>query len=214
MTKKLHSMARGKFIVFEGGEGSGKDTLINLIKEKYAERKFVYARDPGGTPLGEKVRDFVLAKDAAGTDMRAELLLFLAARAELVGKVIAPALEAGQTVIANRFTLSTIAYQIYGRRQLEHLEFVAQTSRFADQGLSPDLCILLDVEPSIGLGRASKRATALNRFDEEELAFHQRVRLGYERHLSEFSRHNLIIDTSGTIEDAWKKTDAALQSFL
>src|SRR3989344_8068880 len=121
-------MAKGTFIVFEGGEGSGKDTLINLIKEKYTDRDFVYVRDPGGTPLGEKIRSLVLGKESTGTDMRAELLLFLAARAELVGKVIAPALEAGKTVIANRFTLSTIAYQIYGRKQLDYLKFVIDTS--------------------------------------------------------------------------------------
>lgn len=208
MTKK------GAFIVFEGGEGSGKDTLINLIKEKYANRDFVYARDPGGTPLGERIRELVLAKDASDTDMRAELLLFLAARAELTGKVIAPALSAGHTVIANRFTLSTIAYQIYGRKQLEYLEFVRSASHFADQGLVPDLCILLDVDPRTGLERATKRAGTLNRFDEEELAFHERVREGYKKHLAESAKKSVIVDTSGVIDDAWKKTEEVLQSLI
>ncbi len=207
-------MARGKFIVFEGGEGSGKDTLINLIKEKYADRDIVFARDPGGTPLGEKVRDLVLGKDAVGTDTRAELLLFLAARAELVGKVIAPALEAGKTVIGNRFTLSTIAYQIYGRQHPQFLDFVQRTSDFADQDILPDLCIFLDVAPRTGIERTTRRAGVLNRFDEEEIAFHERVYDGYKKHLEGSAKKTLIIDTSGTIEDAWTQTEAALQSFL
>lgn len=210
----MNVMTQGKFIVFEGGEGAGKDTLISLVKEKYADRDFVYARDPGGTPLGEHIREIVLATSASGTDVRAELLLFLAARAELMGKVIAPALDAGRTVIANRFTLSTIAYQIYGRKQLDTLKFVVETSHFADREIKPDLCILLDVDPHIGLERTTKRDAVLNRFDEEELAFHERVREGYKKHLAESAKETVLIDTSGTVDDAWKKTEEALQSFL
>lgn len=207
-------MSRGTFIVFEGGEGSGKDTLINLIREKYADRDLVYARDPGGTPLGEKIRELVLAKNASDIDTRAELLLFLVARAELVGKVIAPALDAGRTVIANRFALSTIAYQIYGRKQPEHLEFALEASQFTNRDLLPDLCILLDVAPHVGLKRTRQRPGSLTRFDEEEVDFHERVREGYKKHLADSAKKTVSIDTSGAVEEAWKKTEEVLQSLL
>lgn len=204
----------GTFIVFEGGDGSGKDTLINLIKEKHADKNIEFVRDPGGTLAAEKIREFVLNKEAGDIDSRTELLLFLAARAETVAKVILPALEAGRIVVANRFTLSTIAYQVYGREHQDQLEFVKEASRFADQGLIPDLCILLDVDPKLGLERTTHREGGVNRFDEEKLAFHQRVRDGYKKHVGEFGKKTVQIDTTGTIPEAWKETEAALQSFL
>lgn len=207
-------MAQGKFIVFEGGDGAGKDTLVNLLKEKYADRGIVFVRDPGGTPASERIRELLLTKEAVGIDSRTELLLFLGARADMVAKIIKPALDAGKTVVSNRFSLSTLAYQVYGREKLENLDFVKAASRFADQGILPDLCVLLDVDPHLGLLRTTKREAATNRFDTEKLAFHERVREGYKKHLSEAGKKTLIIDTSGTIEDAWKVTHEALQSFL
>src|SRR6185295_6584328 len=120
-------MKKGKFIVLEGGEGSGKTTiaerLINAIPN------LVIAQDPGGTPLGQYVREYVLSDRSTGIDPGAELLLFLASRAELVQKVIKPALESGRHVVANRFTLSSIAYQVYGRQRKELLPLIEDATK-------------------------------------------------------------------------------------
>src|SRR3989344_5732431 len=101
---------RGKFIVFEGGDGSGKSTFVERLRKESPD--FVYTQDPGGTELGERIRELLMSKKTSGIDVRAELLLFLASRAQMVSEVIRPALESGKTVIANRFALSSIAYQI------------------------------------------------------------------------------------------------------
>ena len=206
---------RGKFIVFEGGGGTGKDTLIDLLKKKLAGREnIVYTRDPGGTPMGERIRELLLAPEAKEMHPRTELLLFLAARTELVEKVIAPALQAGKTVVSNRFALSTIAYQIYGRQQLGDLMLVREALRFVTNGLIPDICVLLDVPPEIAIRRAKKRAGIPHRFVKEDLAFQKRVREGYKRHLAEYGRKTITIDSSGAPEEAWKNTEEALQSIL
>lgn len=206
---------KGTFIVFEGGGGSGKDTLIELLKQKLGQRTdVVYTRDPGGTPMGERIRELLLADEAKETHPRTELLLFLAARTELVEKVIAPALAEGKTVISNRFALSTIAYQIYGRQQLGDLLIVREALRFITRGIVPDVCLLLDAPPAIAISRAKGRKERPHRFVQEELDFQTRVRDGYKKHAAEFSRKAFLIDSSGKVEDAWKKTEEALQSFL
>src|SRR3989344_4151664 len=173
MTKK------GTFIVFEGGGGAGKDTLIDLLKKKLAWREdVVYTRGPGGTPMGERIRELLLAPEAKEMHPRTELLLFLAARTELVEKVIAPALQAGKTVVSNRFALSTIAYQIYGRQQYGDLMLVREALRFVTNGLIPDVCVFLDVPPEIAIRRAEQRPGIPHRFVKEDLAFQKRVREG------------------------------------
>src|SRR3989338_9727313 len=108
-------MARGKFMVVEGGEGSGKTTVGERLKLEFPDA--VYTQDPGGTALGEEVRKLLMSDQTAGIDTRAELLLFLAGRAQLVAEVVKPALESGKHVISNRFGLSSIAYQVYGRER-------------------------------------------------------------------------------------------------
>src|SRR4051812_33374086 len=115
-------MTRGKFIIFEGGEGSGKTTKIERLKKEMPD--IVVANDPGSTPLATYVREFLMSEKSAGIDVRAELLLFLAARAELIAKVIEPALAAGKNVVADRFSLSSIVYQVHAREHPELLPLV------------------------------------------------------------------------------------------
>jgi len=207
-------MARGKFIVFEGGDGSGKDTFIARLKEKYSSQNdFVFTRDPGGTELGESIRNLILSHTTKKISVRTEILAFHTARAELVASVIAPALEAGKNVISNRFELSAFAYQIYGRQHLEHLPFMRTLSAFVIQDCVPDLCIFLDVPPPQAIARTHHRSEEPSRFDEESLAFHERVYGGYKKHLSEFGRP-VIIDSSGTIDDVWTVVEDAVQSVL
>ena len=202
---------RGKFIVFEGGDGSGKSTFVERLKKESPD--FVYTQDPGGTQLGEQIRELLMSKKTSGIDVRAELLLFLASRAQMVSEVIRPALESGKTVISNRFALSSIAYQIYGRERPELLPLYRSVSDVILEGAMPDATILLDVPPEIGLARAHSRPEELSRFDLEAIAFHKRVREGYAKHIAEFGKP-FIIDAGRPIEEVWQSIQKALQSIL
>lgn len=202
---------RGKFIVFEGGEGSGKDTHIERLKPLYPN--VVFTREPGGTAISEHIRDIVLSKESTAMSVETELLLFLAARAQLIEEVVAPALAAGRNVVSNRFGLSTIAYQIYGRQRQEYLPFLREVSAFVVGEYIPDACILLDVTPSVGLERTKKRPGKPTRFDEEELAFHTRVREGYQKHVSEFGK-SIIISADKPLEEVWSEVQKAVASVL
>lgn len=197
---------RGRFIVFEGGEGGGKDTQIELLQKELPQERYLFVRDPGSTEIGTKLRDIVLHdKRVART---AELLMYLAARVQLAEEKIRPALEAGITVISNRFDLSTVAYQIYGRERLDLLSFVRSMSEFALGGVRPDVVILLDVPPEVGLRRA-RMVGAPDRFESEELAFHERVRQGYHAHIREYPEHH-IIDAARSIAVVHEEVRAAL----
>ncbi len=207
-------MQRGKFIVFEGGDGSGKDTFIARLKEKYASRTdLVFTRDPGGTELGEAIRNLILSHSTKSISVRAEILAFHTARAELVASVIAPALAAGKSVISNRFELSAFAYQIYGREHPELLPFVKQLSEFVIQDCTPDMCIFLDVPPRLALERTRQRPEEPSRFDEESVAFHERVNGGYKKHLADFGQP-VIVDSGRTIDEAWPIVEKAVESIL
>lgn len=192
-------MERGKFIVFEGGEGAGKDTQIEILRARLETSsdgaRYIFVRDPGSTEIGTKLREIVLHDTRVART--AELLIYLAARVQLAEEKIRPALEAGITVISNRFDLSTIAYQIYGRERLELLSFVKQMSEYALGGVRPDTVVLLDCPPEIGLARATK-AGALDRIEKEKIAFHERVRSGYLAHVHEYPESHNIDATQST----------------
>jgi len=168
------------FITFEGPEGSGKTTQIRLLADALTRRglRVLATREPGGTRIGNAIRDLLL--DSAHTEMsfRAETLLFQAARAQIVDEVIRPALAAGQVVLCDRYADSTLAYQGYGHGQT--LEPLRRLGDYATNGLTPTLTIYLDIDVRAGLAR--KRAGAAeewNRMENHALAFHQRVRDGY-----------------------------------
>jgi dTMP kinase len=164
----------GKFVAFEGGEGVGKSTQIALVeaKARAAGLDVLTCREPGGTPFGEALREALLHGRPASA--RAELLAFSAARAELVETTITPALTRGALVLCDRFSASTVAYQQYGRGLDATL--VARAIELATHGLTPDLTVLLDLPPTLGLQRAG---TPSDRFEREDLAFHERVREGF-----------------------------------
>lgn len=206
-------MKKGKFIAFEGGEGSGKDTNINHLKKDYADRAdIVFTREPGGTVLGERIRELVLTKNSNAMSIKTELMLFLAARAQLMEDVVIPALAAGKTVVSNRFGLSTIAYQIYGREKKEYLPFLLSTSEFVVGNCKPDAYILLDIEPEIGIKRVVSRNGEITRFDTEKLAFHKRVREGYLKHVGDIGTPH-IIDASNDIEEVYKDVLAGFNKY-
>jgi dTMP kinase len=184
----------GRLIVLEGGEGAGKSTVLTALAShlRASGRRVVETREPGGTPLGERIRALIL--DAGGVDdALAELLLFEAARAHLVATVIRPALEHGDVVLCDRFSASSIAYQAYGRGVPRAL--VERANALATGGLAPDLTLLLDVPVDIGLARRARGGDA-NHFDREAVAFHERVRQGF-------------LDLAAASPDEWRIIDAA-----
>ncbi len=165
------------FITFEGPEGAGKTTQCSLLAARLREAGYslLVTREPGGTPLGETIREWLLAGEALRPET--EALLFTAARAEHVWDRIRPALARGTIVLCDRYVDSTLAYQGAGRGLDEG--WLRELHRVATGDLWPDLTILLDVPVEVGLARRRAAATAITRLDQEELAFHQRVRDWY-----------------------------------
>lgn len=175
--------AGGRLIVFEGGEGSGKSTQLRLLAESLASAGIAHRclREPGGTTLGTEVRRLLLEREWE-MDARAEALLFMASRAQLVARELRPALAAGEHVLLDRFFLSTYAYQIGGRGLPEHE--VRAANALATAGLVPDLTLLLTFPVADGLARAAERSMAHDRMEREGEGFHQRVAGAFE----EFAR--------------------------
>lgn len=168
----------GRLIVFEGVDGSGKSTQLAALGRALMARGLpvVTSREPGGTPVGEAIRNVVLDKSFSGMSARTELLLYLASRVEHVEQVIRPALEQGSIVLCDRFSDATLAYQAYGRGL--PVEDVSALVAFGSCGVAADLVILLDLSAEDGLARVRQRR-ADNRLDREAIAFHRRVRDGY-----------------------------------
>ena len=189
---------RAKFITLEGGEGAGKSTsrdfIVSLLEEQNIP--FIQTREPGGTPIGETLRDVLLSKEGTAPSVTAELLMVFAARAQHLHEVIEPALRDGKWVLCDRFTDATYAYQGYGRGfelgQIEALETLVQ------RGRHPDLTILFDIDPRLGMTRARQRAE-LDRFEEEHMEFFDRVREGYLTRAKNEARFR-IIDASQSID--------------
>lgn len=165
-------MPTGLFITFEGVDGAGKSTQTALLKGALEAAGYTVCatREPGGDTFAEAVRQLLLSTDMVP---QAELLLFLAARAQHVHRIVRPNLESGEIVLCDRYMDSTLAYQGFARRL--DLGHIRQLNAFATGGLVPDLTLLLDLDPAAGLGRQGER----NRMESEGLAFHQRVRQGF-----------------------------------
>lgn len=187
----------GYFIVFEGGEGAGKSTQEALLAEALASegRSVVRTREPGGTPAGEAIRNVLLSNEYAGLSDRAEALLFAAARGEHVKQVIKPALEDGAIVICDRYLDSSVAYQGYGREL--GADRVRDLSVWATEGLLPDLTILLDVDPTVGLSRVESP----DRLESEPIDYHQRVRSAFLDIAAREPSRFLVVDASGSVEE-------------
>ncbi|MFZ7102170.1 MAG: dTMP kinase [Peptococcaceae bacterium] len=167
----------GKFITFEGSDGSGKSTQIALLKKvlEDAAVPFKITREPGGTVISEEIRSIILDDKYKEMIWRTEALLYAASRAQLVGQLIIPALEAGIHVLCDRYIDSTLAYQGYGRGL--DIRDLTVLNDFAADNLEPDLTILLDIDPEETLGRRSDRKA--DRLEKEKPDFHKKVRQGY-----------------------------------
>lgn len=200
---------RGQFITFEGGEGVGKSTQVRRLKEalEASGRSVLLTREPGGTRLSELIRGLLKDEREDPPCDRAELLLFLAARAQLVRQVIRPALEAGMWVVSDRFSDSTFAYQGYGRGL--PLEVLRQANDFACEGLRPDRTILLDLPPESARARLRQREvetrTSADRIEQAGDAFHARLRAGFRELAAREPDRIVTIDASGTPDDVWER---------
>lgn len=193
------------FITFEGIEGCGKSTQVRLLAGKLSTQGMdvLVTREPGGCPVADKIRSILLDADNSGLTPSAELLLYAAARAQHVAEIVHPALKAGRTVICDRFTDATIAYQGYGRGLDRAL--IARLNADASAGTSPDLTVLLDCPVETGLKRAFARINSTTgareeRFELESVQFHQRVRDGYLALAAEQPNRFLVVDGSGGID--------------
>lgn len=197
---------RGRFVTFEGGEGSGKTTQIRMAADWLQERGLpvLATAEPGGTALGQKIREIVLNRQSCAIGAEAELLLFAAARAQHVREAILPALEAGHWVLCDRFADATLVYQGYGRGL--DVEFIGTLNAFATGSLRPDLTLLFDLPVEVGLGRAKRRAAGVrpedaeDRFEREAMVFHGRIREGYLRLAAEEPERFRIIDGAADVE--------------
>jgi dTMP kinase len=186
--------ARGRFIVFEGGEGSGKSTQA---KKLAAVLDAELTREPGGTTLGELLRPLMLEHSAGAIDPRTELLLMAAARAQHCAERIRPVLAGGTDLVCDRFSGSTIAYQGFGRGL--PIEEVTEACSIATAGLEPDLTLLLDLPVEVAATRRSRRLDAI---ESEGLHFHDRVRAGFLS-LADRDGSWVVIDASGSVDDVW-----------
>ena len=191
-----------KFITFEGGEGSGKSTVMKdvaarLTKEGY---KLVLTREPGGTPIAEEIRNVILDKDNTRMDPRTEALLYAASRRQHLVEKIWPALERGEIVLCDRYLDSSLAYQ-GGARGLG-VDEVLSINMFATEGEYPDLTLLFDLEPEEGLKRIEKnKGREVNRLDLEKLEFHKKVRDNFHALAKKYSTRYVVIDASKPLNE-------------
>lgn len=203
----------GKFITVEGIEGVGKTTQLEAICVHLKRRgiSVVRTREPGGTPLGEAIRELLLSNSWSSMHVDTELLLMFAARAEHLQTVIRPALEDGNWVVCDRFTDATYAYQGGGRGSSEMR--ISGLEDWVQGGLRPDLTLLLDAEVTIGLSRAKMRGTA-DRFEQETLAFFERVRKIYLKQAMQQPTRIQVIDASRTLQDVTESLTSVVDEFI
>jgi dTMP kinase len=202
---------RGVFITFEGPEGSGKSTQMKLLAARLREggRDVLESQEPGGTPIGQQIRRVLLDSKNRELSPTTELLLMFACRAQNVDQWILPALSAGRIVLSDRFTDSTLVYQ--GAARGLGAELVYEVDRIACRGLVPDLTLVIDIDTETGLERARRRADSVRdvetRMEEQEIAFHRKVRDAYRQLAADEPRRVKLIDGGRSAEavavDVW-----------
>jgi dTMP kinase len=206
-------MSKAFFITIEGGEGSGKGTLINNLKGAYPE--FVFTREPGGTRISEQIREIIVGKDNTELVPEAEALLFAAARAQHMSEKIIPAIERGKTVVSDRFIDSNFAYQGYARGL--GMDKIMRANELAIGGHMPDMTIYLDIDPEVAFKRIAENNRETNRLDLESMEFHKKVREGYltvaEMHPKRYriinadqTPNEVFEDVVNAIEELFKRT--------
>lgn len=210
-----NNVEEGRFITFEGPEGGGKSTQVQALAEalRAEGRTVLVTREPGGTPLAEKIRTLVREERTDPPVARSEVLLFLAARAQVVAEVIRPALARGEWVLCDRFADSTFAYQGYGRGI--DVDLLRHFNDFATEGLVPDLTVLLDVPPEVSRARLAAReaatATAADRIEQAGAEFHARLRTGFLELAKAEPARFAVIDASRPLAEVSRQVLAAVR---
>ncbi len=212
MAKGKQSVKLGKFIVIEGLEGAGKSTAIKTIKSALKARgiDYITTREPGGTPLAEKMRDIVKAETEENLTDEAELLLMYASRIQLVENVIKPALAKGTWVIGDRHDLSSLAYQGGGRQLPQSLLMPIRNAVLKD--FEPDLTILMDIDPKVGLSRAAKRGE-LDRIERMDMSFFERTRAVYLERANGDEKVQ-VIDAGQSLDNVTENLSKTIQTWL
>jgi dTMP kinase len=205
---------KGFLITFEGIDFSGKSLQAKLLHERLLQEKLpvVFLREPGGTEISERVRDLLLDTRHHNMDAHTEILLYSAARAQVVAERIIPHLQKGMIVICDRYFDSTTAYQGYGR-QID-LDFISNLHKFATQGVSPHLTFLIDLEPAEALKRKQLSNTHLDRLEKEEREFHRRVREGYLAIARSEALRFVVIDGAQPVDNIQKEIFEQVKSKL
>ena len=203
----------GKFITVEGIEGAGKTTCMQVVTEVIENQGItaIHTREPGGTDLGEDLRNLLLGHKHTGMSDDAELLMMFAARAEHIAQKIQPALDDGQWVLCDRFTDATYAYQGYGRGV--SLEKISGLENWVQGKLRPDLTLLMDLPVEVGMERAGKRS-APDRFESEAWDFFERIRKGYLSIAAEQPSRVKVIDASQDLANVQAQIRAAMEAFV
>lgn len=208
-------MDKGIFISVEGPDGSGKTTIIQMLKEKLKKEGYeiVATREPGGIEIAEQIRQVILDPENTAMDPRTEALLYAAARRQHLTEKVKPALEKGKIVLCDRFVDSSLAYQGYARGL--GIDEVYTINQFAIESMMPKLTLYFDVAPEIGLERINKnKGREVNRLDLEKLEFHQMVRQGYQLLAERFSDRIVTIDASKQLEAVYDQAEAKINELL
>lgn len=193
------------FITFEGGEGTGKTTLIErlMVDLEISGYKAIKTREPGGSKISEQIRNVILSVNNVEMDYMTEALLYAASRRQHLEEVIKPNLKKGNIVICDRYVDSSLAYQGYARGL--GIERVYKINDYAIDGFYPDLTIYIDVAPEIGLGRIKKNNRDMDRLDREQISFHEKVREGYLEVSKMFPDRIKVVDGNDTLDNIYEE---------
>ncbi len=205
---------KGFFITFEGGEGSGKTTVIEKVENYYLEKGFnvVRTREPGGSKIAEDIRNVILDVDNVNMDPITEAMLYAASRRQHLVEKVTPYLEKGYIVLCDRFIDSSLAYQGYARGL--GIDKVYQMNLMATNGILPDVTIYVDVKPEVGLSRIKSNNREQNRLDLEKLSFHQNVYEGYHQVAQMFNDRFKVINGEQTREQVFNDTIKVLDEII
>ncbi len=204
---------RGLFITIEGPDGSGKSTQIENIRKFFEDKniEIVFTREPGGTPIGERIREIILDNRFKEMDSMTEAMLYAASRAQHVAQIIRPALEAGKVVVCDRFVDSSLAYQGYGRGLGEDVEII---NSFAIKECMPDVTFLMKLDPDVGKHRIEENRHDQDRLEHEKLSFHQKVYKGYLKLEEKYPDRIVGIDASKGIDEIRDEIYRKLEEIL
>lgn len=208
-------MNKGLFVTIEGPDGSGKSSIVEMLKEYLndSNKDYIITREPGGINIAEQIRDVILNKENTDMDARTEALLYAASRRQHMAQRVIPALKEGKIVICDRFVDSSLAYQ--GHARGIGIDDVMNINEFAIDGYMPNLTIYLDVSPEIGLERiALNKDREVNRLDLEKIGFHKKVRDGYYILLDKYPQRIKKVDASKTIDKVFEEVKSILESAI